>query len=240
VAELAIVSDVDFCKDLLMRRRQVMDGPKMQRPLARRERDRERESKKLLARARRLRRECSDAEILLWHHLRARRLLGYKFRRQVVIEPYIVDFVCLEASLIIEADGGQHSERLAYDVGRTVWLENMGYRVIRFWNHEILGDLQSVLEQIRAVLIGTPSPQPSPAGRGSTVPLPLGGARGGPSPDYTQPGHKFNFCFFERDADERRYTLIFYIYARYSGAGSLRSSAKTCAERSRSISLQKN
>jgi very-short-patch-repair endonuclease len=84
----------------------------------------------------------------------------------VVIEPYIVDFVCLEASLIIEADGGQHSERLAYDVGRTVWLESMGYRVIRFWNHEILGDLQSVLEQIRAALIGVPSPQPSPGGRG--------------------------------------------------------------------------
>jgi very-short-patch-repair endonuclease len=166
VAELAIVSDVDFCRDLLTRRRQVMDGPKLQRPLAHRERDRERESKKLLARARRLRRECSDAEILLWRHLRARRLLGYKFRRQVVIEPYIVDFVCLEASLIIEADGGQHSERLAYDVGRTVWLESMGYRVIRFWNHEILGDLQSVLEQIRAVLIGVPSPQPSPGGRG--------------------------------------------------------------------------
>ena len=143
-----------------------MDGPKMQRPLARRERDRERESTCLLARARTLRRQSSDAESVLWHHLRARRLLGYKFRRQVVIEPYIVDFVCLEASLIIEADGGQHSERLAYDVGRTVWLESMGYRVIRFWNHEILGDLQSVLEQIRAALIGVPSPQPSPGGRG--------------------------------------------------------------------------
>ena len=138
----------------------------MQRSLSRRERDRERESKTLLARARRLRRESSDAESVLWHHLRARRLVGYKFRRQVVIEPYIVDFVCLEASLIIEADGGQHSERVAYDVGRTVWLESMGYRVIRFWNHEILGDLQSVLEQIRAALIGVPSPQPSPGGRG--------------------------------------------------------------------------
>ena len=76
----------------------------------------------------------------------------------MAIEPYIVDFVCLEARLIIEADGGQHSERLAYDVGRTVWLEGMGYRVMRFWNHEILADLQTVLAQIRAALIGTPSP----------------------------------------------------------------------------------
>ncbi len=87
---------------------------------------------------------------------------GYKFRRQLVIEPYIVDFVCLEAKLIIEADGGQHADQIAYDARRTVVLESMGYRVVRFWNNEILGELDSVLGQIELALIESPSPQPSP------------------------------------------------------------------------------
>jgi hypothetical protein len=77
-----------------------------------------------------LRRQSSNAERVLWRDLRARRLLGYKFRRQVVIEPYIVDFACLEARLIIEADGGQHSDQVAYDARRTTRLEGMGYRVM--------------------------------------------------------------------------------------------------------------
>jgi very-short-patch-repair endonuclease len=91
--------------------------------------------------------------------------MGYKFRRQVVIEPYIVDFVCLQARLIIEADGGQHSDQMACDVKRTVRFEGMGYQVMRFWSHEVLGELQSVLEQIRAALFE--APQPSSKGRGS-------------------------------------------------------------------------
>ena len=143
-----------------------MDGLKTKGPLSRRERDRVRESKNLLVHARTLRRQSSDAERVLWRHLRARRLMGYKFRRQVVMEPYIVDFVCLEAGLIIEADGGQHSNQVTYDTRRTVVLEGMGYRVLRFWNHEVLGELQSVLERIRTALIEAPSPQPSPGGRG--------------------------------------------------------------------------
>jgi adenine-specific DNA-methyltransferase len=143
-----------------------MDTPKAKGPLSRRERDRERVSTSLLVRARSLRRQSSDAENVLWRHLRARRLMGYKFRRQVVIEPYIVDFAYLETRLIIETDGGQHTEQVAYDAKRTVHLEGMGYRVMRFWNHEVLCELQSVLEQIRAALIETPSPQPSPEGRG--------------------------------------------------------------------------
>ncbi len=85
----------------------------------------------------------------------------------MVIEPYIVDFACMEARLIIEADGGQHSDQVAYDARRTACLESMGYRVMRFWNHEILSELHSVLEEIRGALIVTPSPQPSPGGRGS-------------------------------------------------------------------------
>ena len=130
------------------------------------ERARVRDSKNLITRARKLRREASNAESALWKHLRCRRLKGYKFRRQEVIEPYIVDFVCLEASLIIEADGGQHANQMAYDVRRTACLEGMGYRVLRFWNHEILGELQGVLDQIELALIEAPSPQPSPGGRG--------------------------------------------------------------------------
>ncbi len=131
-------------------------------PLSLRERDRERGPKKLLTRARVLRRQSSDAEKALWEHLRARRLNGYKFRRQVVIESYIVDFICVEAKLIIEADGGQHTEQKAYDALRTARLEYLGYRIIRFWNHEILGELDAVLERIFAVLMEFPSPQPSP------------------------------------------------------------------------------
>ena len=104
---------------------------------------------------------------MLWKQLRARRMAGHKFRRQVVIEPYIVDFVCLEAQLIVEADGGQHLEQVEDDLKRSVFLKSLGYKVIRFWNHEILGDTYSVLERIHDCLIDAPSPQPSPGGRGS-------------------------------------------------------------------------
>jgi very-short-patch-repair endonuclease len=94
-------------------------------------------------------------------------MAGYKFKRQVVIESYIVDFVCFEAWLVVEADGGQHLEQELDDARRTALLESRGFRVIRFWNHEILQDMQSVLEEIRRQLINIPSPQPSPGGRGS-------------------------------------------------------------------------
>jgi len=144
-----------------------MDDPATKSPLSHRERVRVRESEKLNERARTLRSQSSEAEKALWKYLRGRRLAGYKFRRQVVIEPYIVDFVCLEARLIIEAGGGQHGDQAAYDARRTARLERMGYRVMRFWNHEILGELQGVLEQIRSALVEAPSPRPSPEGRGS-------------------------------------------------------------------------
>jgi very-short-patch-repair endonuclease len=108
--------------------------------------------------AKKLRQQSTDAERLLWKYLRAHRMAGYKFKRQVVIEPYIVDFVCLEARLIVEADGGQHLEQTDADSRRTVFLESLGYKVIRFWNHEILGDTQTVLEQIHSHLIEAPSP----------------------------------------------------------------------------------
>lgn len=136
-------------------------------PLSPQERDREKGPKKLLMRARALRQQSSEAEKTLWEHLRARRLNGYKFRRQVVIETYIVDFICVEAKLVVEADGGQHTEQMTYDAVRTARLEQLGYRITRFWNHEILAELDTVLEQISASLIVCPSPQPSPSGRGS-------------------------------------------------------------------------
>ncbi len=137
-------------------------------PLSPRERDRVRGSGNLTNLARTLRALSTDAERLLWHHLRGRNLGGFKFRRQVVIEPYIVDFVCLDARLIIEADGGQHVEMIAEDAARTEFLEERGYRVLRFWNHEILTELDNVLECIHsALLMDIPSPWPSPGGRGN-------------------------------------------------------------------------
>ena len=117
--------------------------------------------------ARKLRSQATDAELLLWKYLRARRMAGCKFRRQFVIEPYIVDFVCLEAGLIVEADGGQHMDRQEQDRKRTEFLESRGYKVMRFWNNDILRDTHAVLECIRVYLNHIPSPQPSPGGRGS-------------------------------------------------------------------------
>jgi very-short-patch-repair endonuclease len=125
--------------------------------------------------ARKLRKNSTDAECELWKHLRAHRMAGYKFRRQYVIEPYIVDFVCIEAKLIVEADGGQHLEQSDEDLARTAHLGSFGYKVLRFWNNDILTDTQAVLEKIHSYLNNTPSPQPSPEGRGGKA----GGERSG-------------------------------------------------------------
>jgi very-short-patch-repair endonuclease len=105
-------------------------------------------SRKKVPTARRLRRDSTDAERTLWLQLRDRRLQGWKFRRQVSIDPYIVDFLCLDAKLVIEVDGGQHDENRAKDEVRTRFLEGFGLRVIRFWNNEVLGNLEGVLERI--------------------------------------------------------------------------------------------
>jgi adenine-specific DNA-methyltransferase len=143
-----------------------MDESVSKGSLALRERDRVRGSKTLLSRARALRGRASEAERVLWYSLRGRGLNGYKFQRQVVIEPYIVDFLCLEARLIVEADGGQHADQMAYDARRATRLQAMGYRVLRFWNHEILREREAVLERIAAALSEASSPRPSPGGRG--------------------------------------------------------------------------
>ena len=103
-------------------------------------------------RARELRRFATDAERLLWAHLRNRQLEGCKFRRQVPIDRYIADFACLERKLVIELDGGQHAERACYDGARTDVLESAGWTVLRFWNHAVLQNLEGVLIDIIAAL----------------------------------------------------------------------------------------
>ena len=99
--------------------------------------------------ARKLRKNPTDAEKLLWARLRGGQLDGVRFRRQAPMGSYVVDFFCPSARLIIELDGGQHAERTAPDARRTEWLEGQGYRVIRFWNNEVLGNIEGVLETIR-------------------------------------------------------------------------------------------
>lgn len=93
----------------------------------------------------------TDAEQRLWQHLRGRQLNGIKFRRQQSIGVYIVDFVSMEHRLIIELDGGQHMQQAEYDAGRTAFLNRQGYRVLRFWNDEVLQHTQAVLEKILTV-----------------------------------------------------------------------------------------
>jgi very-short-patch-repair endonuclease len=99
-------------------------------------------------RARNLRKEQTSAEIRLWTLLRNRKLIGAKFRRQVPVGPYIADFLCKELSIVIEADGGQHTIREDYDARRAAWLEARGYQVLRFWNLDILKDADAVLTVI--------------------------------------------------------------------------------------------
>ncbi|MDD5586413.1 MAG: DUF559 domain-containing protein [Alphaproteobacteria bacterium] len=99
--------------------------------------------------SRRLRKQPTDAEIRLWSMLRSRKLCGYKFRRQHSVGPYVADFACVEHSLIVEADGSQHAEN-AKDVERTAWLETQNWRVLRFWNNDILTKTEIVLETILA------------------------------------------------------------------------------------------
>ena len=105
-------------------------------------------------RARRLRREDTDAEAKLWNALRDRRLGGWKWRRQVPKGPFIVDFLCPEAGLVVELDGGQHSEQVEYDARRTAYLERLELRVIRFWNSAVLTNRDGVCLTILDALGG--------------------------------------------------------------------------------------
>ena len=116
--------------------------------------------------AQRLRREMTDAERRIWAQVRGRRFGGFKFKRQWSLGPYVVDFCCIDRKLVVEIDGGQHSE--ARDVRRTKALEAMGYRVVRFWNNDVFGNLEGVLTNLLAELETGPRPGPLPqAGEGA-------------------------------------------------------------------------
>jgi len=112
-------------------------------------------------RARQPRSNQTDAEGKLWARLRARQLCGAKFRRQHAIGPFITDFCCVERGLVIELDGGHHTERVKADRVRTAFIEQHGYRVLRFWDNEVLQNMESVLEQI-AIALKDPHPFPLP------------------------------------------------------------------------------
>jgi very-short-patch-repair endonuclease len=102
--------------------------------------------------ARRLRANQTDAETVLWNRIRNRQIGGHKFARQVPIRGYICDFVCRERRVVVEVDGGQHNESAA-DAVRDRRLSEEGYRVLRFWNNEVLGDIEGVLTMIQAELL---------------------------------------------------------------------------------------
>src|SRR5215469_4281236 len=99
-------------------------------------------------RARQLRHAATEAERHLWRFLRRGNLAGHKFRRQYPIDRYIVDFVCVPVALVVELDGGQHANTHTYDARRTQVLEACGYRVLRFWNDDVLLRTNAVLEEI--------------------------------------------------------------------------------------------
>ena len=112
----------------------------------------------------------------MWQAIRARRLSGHRFNRQVQVGPYYCDFACRAQRLVIEIDGGQHGSEggKAHDARRTAFLNAQGYQVIRFWNHEVLGNLSGVLFRIDQVLAGSPPPTPPFEGGEKVEPRTLG------------------------------------------------------------------
>jgi very-short-patch-repair endonuclease len=118
-----------------------------------------------------MRAEPTEAEQKLWWHLRHRLGLdGTHFRRQVRFGNYIADFVSHGAKLVIEVDGGQHDEQSSADAQRSKFIEGQGYRVLRFWNNDVLKNIDGVLEEVRRVVTTTPTPNPSPQGGGEQRP----------------------------------------------------------------------
>ncbi|HEY1382405.1 MAG TPA: DUF559 domain-containing protein [Dongiaceae bacterium] len=101
-------------------------------------------------RARTLRKSMTPAERKIWRYLRLRQLDGHRFRRQVRIGPYIADFVCLQSLIVIEVDGGQHADAHTYDAQRDDYMRGQGFRVLRFWNNEVLSNMEGVWDTIAA------------------------------------------------------------------------------------------
>lgn len=116
-------------------------------------------SPQLLIFAKFMRHTATDAEHLMWQILRAKRFMNLKFRRQHVIEPYIVDFYCHEIGLVIELDGSQHGtdDAMEYDAERTKFLEALGLRVVRYWNNEVLLETDDVLDDLWKVCLALKS-----------------------------------------------------------------------------------
>ncbi|MES2095119.1 MAG: DUF559 domain-containing protein, partial [Pseudomonadota bacterium] len=117
-----------------------------------------------LDRAKAMRREPSEPEARLWYHLRAKRLNGVKFSNQVLIGPYTADFSARSRKLVIELDGDSHASQERYDARRTAWLEEQGYRVIRFTNSDVMTNEAAVLQAIIDALAAAPLPGPLPKG----------------------------------------------------------------------------
>ena len=118
--------------------------------------------------ARELRKSMTDAERKLWQGLRLRQMHGHKFRRQFSLGRYIVDFICLEARLIVEVDGGQHADEKYGDAQRDALLTAQNFRVLRYWNNQVLNELDAVLADIVRALEMPPPSQPSPVkGKGA-------------------------------------------------------------------------
>ena len=112
---------------------------------------------RLSVNARNLRKRQTRAEELLWRHLRSRQLDNAKFRRQVPIGDYIVDFISFEKKIVIELDGGQHAAAAARDAERDAWLRGRGYSVLRFWDNEVFQNMEGILEVVRKNVASTPS-----------------------------------------------------------------------------------
>ena len=123
---------------------------------------------RLIPLAKALRKQTTDAEQLIWRHLRAKRFAGLKFKRQEPIGNYIVDFVCFERRIIIELDGGQHAlpAEMQKDSQRDQWFEAQGYTVLRFWDNEVLTNTEGVLEVIRRLCLNHPPLNPLPSREG--------------------------------------------------------------------------
>ena len=125
-------------------------------------------SHSLTGTAKRLRRDMTDAERVLWREVRAHRFKGFKFKRQEPLDAYVVDFICHAARLIVELDGGQHADQRAADFERTRWLESQGFRVLRFWNNDVLANIEGVMQVMEKELCAPPPSPPLPG------PLPPG------------------------------------------------------------------
>ena len=106
------------------------------------------ENGNLKDKARLLRKNMTTAEKKLWNHLRNKKFSALRFRRQVILGNYIVDFISFEPKIIIEVDGSQHIDQINYDLKRTAYLESIGYKILRYWNNEVLGNIEKVLNDI--------------------------------------------------------------------------------------------